>query len=119
MTTTTAAPYACRWCGIGEREHMQRSKPPVGWHPWQAPTQEQIKTRMLLRRAARLAERAARRQALFHATGFWTGSSLSPEDEGEFICRDCGSPACARLARVQRHLDRIRWPQSWREPFLF
>jgi hypothetical protein len=46
-------PTACGLCGINDREHMQRWKPPVGWHTWTAPTQAQIKARMLARRAAR------------------------------------------------------------------
>ncbi len=46
-------PSACRWCGIPEREHMQRWKKPVGWHKWVAPLNGQILTRMLVRRAAR------------------------------------------------------------------
>lgn len=43
-------PSGCRWCGIEAREHMQRWKPPVGWHEWVAPTLEQRKERMLARR---------------------------------------------------------------------
>jgi hypothetical protein len=43
------APNGCRWCAVDEREHMQRWKAPVGWHRWTAPTQEQIKDRMLAR----------------------------------------------------------------------
>lgn len=44
------APSGCRWCGVDEREHMQRWKPPVGWHTWEPPTQEQRKERMKARR---------------------------------------------------------------------
>ncbi|MEU6168040.1 hypothetical protein [Streptomyces tanashiensis] len=47
------APSACRWCGIEERAHFQQWKAPVGWHTWQAPTQEQIKARMVARRQTR------------------------------------------------------------------
>lgn len=47
------APTGCSVCGISDREHMQRYKPPVGWHQWTAPTQEQIKARMLSRRSGR------------------------------------------------------------------
>lgn len=43
-------PGGCRWCGVGEREHMQRWKPSVGWHKWEAPTLEQRKERMIERR---------------------------------------------------------------------
>lgn len=46
------SPSACRWCGIDQREHAQRWKPPIGWHKWQPPTQQQIKARMLARRTA-------------------------------------------------------------------
>ena len=46
-------PNACRWCGIDKREHMQQWKPPVGWHQWTPPTQDQIKARMLARHAER------------------------------------------------------------------
>lgn len=57
MTTTrriTATPNGCQHCGIPQREHMQQWKPePIGWHTWVAPTQAQIKERMLARRAAR------------------------------------------------------------------
>jgi hypothetical protein len=44
------APSGCRWCGVDEREHMQRWKLPVGWHKWEAPTLEQRKERMIARR---------------------------------------------------------------------
>lgn len=52
-----ADPSGCRWCGVPEREHLQRWKKPVGWHTWEQPTQEQIKERMHARRAARGAAR--------------------------------------------------------------
>ena len=43
----------CRHCGLPAREHMQRWEPGPGWHKWAAPTQDQIKDRMLARRAQR------------------------------------------------------------------
>lgn len=43
-------PSGCRWCGVNDREHMQRWKPPVGWHKWTPPTLKQRKERMLNRR---------------------------------------------------------------------
>ncbi|PBC72286.1 MULTISPECIES: hypothetical protein [unclassified Streptomyces] len=46
-------PNSCRWCGIDQRQHMQQWKPPVGWHQWEQPTQDQIKARMLARRQQR------------------------------------------------------------------
>ena len=52
-------PSGCRWCGIDQRDHAQRWTPPSkggpGWHKWAQPTQEQIKARMLARRAAQSA----------------------------------------------------------------
>jgi hypothetical protein len=48
-------PSGCRYCGINAREHARRWKPLVGWHKWAQPTQEQIKARMLARRAAQSA----------------------------------------------------------------
>jgi hypothetical protein len=44
-------PDGCRWCGIEARTHFQRWRSPVGWHRWEAPTDEQRKARMLARRA--------------------------------------------------------------------
>lgn len=46
----TASPNGCRHCGIAEREHFSRWKPGPGWHVWTAPTDEQIKARMIGRR---------------------------------------------------------------------
>ncbi|MFE2556028.1 hypothetical protein ACFXGT_08320 [Streptomyces sp. NPDC059352] len=46
-------PSACRWCGIETRAHFQQWKSPVGWHTHEPPTQDQIKARMIARRAAR------------------------------------------------------------------
>ncbi|GGZ83186.1 hypothetical protein [Streptomyces rubiginosohelvolus] len=51
VATAAPSPSGCQHCGIDQREHMQRWKPPVGWHKWTAPTQDQIKTRMRARRA--------------------------------------------------------------------
>lgn len=41
----------CRQCGIDERGHGIQATYD-GTHTWEQPTQEQIKTRMLARRAA-------------------------------------------------------------------
>lgn len=51
MTTTT--PNGCGHCGIPERAHYQRWKPPVGWHTWAQPTAAQTLARMIARRTAR------------------------------------------------------------------
>jgi hypothetical protein len=55
--TTPADPSGCRWCGVDQRDHMQRWTPPSkdgpGWHKWTPPTQQQTKDRMIARRARR------------------------------------------------------------------
>jgi len=48
---TVPNPSGCRWCGLDQRGHARQWKPPVGWHAWEQPTQEQIKERMRARRA--------------------------------------------------------------------
>lgn len=63
--------HACRYCPVpyrnprGHAVHYQRwADLPVGWHSWTAPTQEQIKERMIARRAARIvAAQAAAEEA--------------------------------------------------------
>lgn len=45
-------PSGCRWCGRGRHDHYQRWYGAAGWHEYEHPTTEQIKTRMLARRAA-------------------------------------------------------------------
>ncbi|MFF8786930.1 hypothetical protein [Streptomyces sp. NPDC015125] len=52
MPTT---PSACRHCGIGKHEHMQRWSTAAGWHRWTPPTQEQTKQRMTEGRRTRTA----------------------------------------------------------------
>lgn len=53
----TANPSGCRWCGVDQRDHMQRWTPPSkggpGWHKWEQPTPDQTKTRMQQRAARR------------------------------------------------------------------
>ena len=57
----------CRHCGIPQRStpdnpryHAQQWTEAAGWHGWTAPTQDQIKVRMLARRAARIMRRSPR-----------------------------------------------------------
>lgn len=54
----TPEPGGCRFCGVDQREHMQRWTRGVSWHVWTQPTQEQIKARMLARRTAAALDRA-------------------------------------------------------------
>jgi len=55
MNESLIEPYGCTHCGIPRRMHGRRWNRRVGMHPWEFPTQEQIKARMLARRAARKA----------------------------------------------------------------
>lgn len=48
-----ASPSSCAACGIDKRDHYQRWTRDAGWHGYKQPTQQQIKARMLARRAAR------------------------------------------------------------------
>ena len=54
MVAELTLPNGCQHCGVTPSEHMQRWKPPVGWHQWTAPTQAQVKDRMQARREAHL-----------------------------------------------------------------
>nr|WSX25538.1 hypothetical protein OG690_38290 [Streptomyces tubercidicus] len=46
-------PNGCRWCDIDKRPHGRQWTEEPGWHAWEQPTQDQIKARMLARRADR------------------------------------------------------------------
>lgn len=45
-------PMGCRWCGIDKRGHGIQAGAD-GSHTWDQPTRQQIKDRMLARRATR------------------------------------------------------------------
>lgn len=47
-------PYGCRHCGERKRSHGRQWMVTVGMHAWERPTDEQVKDRMLARRAARM-----------------------------------------------------------------
>lgn len=47
----TVEPSACAHCGVPKREHFRRWNAGVSWHKHVAPSQEQIKARMLARRS--------------------------------------------------------------------
>lgn len=47
------SPNACRYCGDDQYHHGNQWHREVGFHKWIAPTQEQIRDRMLARRAQR------------------------------------------------------------------
>ncbi|MEU3529406.1 hypothetical protein AB0E62_37135 [Streptomyces sp. NPDC038707] len=46
-------PFGCTHCGVTKRGHGRRYISGVGMHAWERPTDEQVKDRMLARRAAR------------------------------------------------------------------
>jgi hypothetical protein len=45
-------PYGCTWCGAGKHEHSILWHRAVGFHGWTAPTDAQVKQRMLANREA-------------------------------------------------------------------
>lgn len=47
-------PYGCRYCGEKQAHHGRQYLGGVGMHSWEKPTDEQVKGRMLARRAARM-----------------------------------------------------------------
>lgn len=51
-------PSGCRACGLPERGHFRRWTLAAGWHGGQQPTQDQIKARMIARRAERIVSKA-------------------------------------------------------------
>lgn len=59
MSPAATPVNACRHCPIPERRHFQRWTDAAGWHTWTAPTTEQIKARMLARRADRITGRTS------------------------------------------------------------
>jgi hypothetical protein len=48
-------PYGCAYCGAAKRFHGRRYISGAGMHAWERPSDEQVKDRMLARRAARMA----------------------------------------------------------------
>lgn len=47
------SPSACRWCCRDERSHSLEWAELVGYHPWEEPTIDQRRERMLARRQLR------------------------------------------------------------------
>ncbi|WP_367138933.1 MULTISPECIES: hypothetical protein [Streptomyces] len=50
---TGTPPHDCSWCGLERQGHARQWAPGGGWHAWVPPSQEQIKARMIARRAER------------------------------------------------------------------
>lgn len=55
MRERVSEPFGCKYCGAEKRWHGRRSVSGLGVHGWERPSDEQVKARMLARRAARLA----------------------------------------------------------------
>lgn len=53
MRERVSEPYGCKHCGEAKRTHGRRYVLSAGVHAWERPTDEQVKARMLARRAAR------------------------------------------------------------------
>lgn len=54
MRERVSEPYGCKHCGEAKRSHGRRYMGSVGVHSWEQPSDEQVKTRMLSRRVARM-----------------------------------------------------------------
>lgn len=104
----TATPNGCRWCGIEQREHMQRWKPPAGWHKWEAPTDVQRLARMRARREARItaALDAERDRRAGWGRGYHADAYASGPDGEDPVCADCRQPDCPRYWRIQARILR-------------
>lgn len=53
MRERVSEPYGCAHCGEAKRYHGRRYLTGVGMHGWERPSDEQVKARMVARRAAR------------------------------------------------------------------
>lgn len=51
---TPTPALGCRWCGVEQRGHGQRWMPGMGFHVWDEPTREQVRTRMRDRYAGKV-----------------------------------------------------------------
>jgi len=60
-------PYGCTHCGEAKRVHGRRYIATAGVHSWERPSDEQVKDRMLARRAARFTSHAGRMAELLVA----------------------------------------------------
>jgi hypothetical protein len=60
-------PYGCALCGTARRGHGRRSISGAGTHAWERPSDEQVKDRMLARRAARFTSHPERLATLLVA----------------------------------------------------
>lgn len=86
----TSEPGDCRWCGIAKHGHHQQYDQRVGWHTWEPPTGDQVKGRMLARRAVKAGEQCCE----LHNPGH----CCDPEDCGP-CCPEC--PECPTLKRMR------------------
>ncbi|MFC8832299.1 hypothetical protein ACFT8V_03755 [Streptomyces griseoincarnatus] len=59
MRERVSEPFGCAHCGAAKRVHGRRYIGGVGMHGWERPSDEQVKDRMLARRAARMPARSA------------------------------------------------------------
>lgn len=105
MDLTQLTPSACGACGIPAGTHVQEWTGTGGWHTWKMPEQAVIKARMLRRREARAAARAARARTVFHARADWSATSADAVD-GDMECGDCHTTDCPHFWRIQRRLER-------------
>lgn len=60
-------PFGCTYCGVEKRSHGRRYIGGQGSHAWERPSDEQVKARMLARRAARFTSHTERLAGLLVA----------------------------------------------------
>lgn len=67
MRERVSEPFGCALCGVEKRSHGRRYIGGAGMHAWERPTDEQVKDRMLARRAARFTSHPERLATLLVA----------------------------------------------------
>lgn len=90
MRERVSEPFGCALCGVEKRSHGRRYIGGAGMHAWERPSDEQVKGRMLARRAARFTSYPERLATLLVAR---TEDLLAAE---------------ARVAELEAERDRLR-----------
>ncbi|MFJ8049871.1 hypothetical protein [Streptomyces luteogriseus] len=78
-------PFGCQHCGTAKRSHGRRYLGGVGMHAWERPTDEQVKDRMLARRAARMPLEAAQKPSETYPPALPWAALMDGEDLADFL----------------------------------
>lgn len=106
-------PFGCTHCGVAQRSHGRRYLGGVGMHAWERPSDEQVKDRMLARRAARMplvVEGLRARVAELEAERHTTNEALSQAAETLRANRD---RIAEHDAQREALAERLRAGQRW------